>query len=667
MTIINFPSQDPGGASTNHELVPSPRAASSVGAARGWLERQSTLPSPARAKSSAGWWCTEGLARLGVLALKAPYLVLLELRPIFRGFGRIVASWARWCAAVEQKEMSREGDGNAKTKAGSEIEARKSGRRKLSFLTFLLLVGGGTWTYFNYPLYLVLAGIVLVIACDAVGRAGTEKTTSSPPPMRTVLKEGVPLSQVESSILNTLAMEGFIVGGPDSRVGTAQPLRYYPNQQEYRMQLSCLDEIEPKHLRAIERGTGAADYSVRCLATDIATVRELVIRDGDPLALDKIQPPGWIPTGSVSVEAGPLDLGVSMTEVPFALDFAGVHIRCVAGTGGGKTAWFLRNTIDRLSACRDVVLWGIDLTNGPELPLWRGVIQRRAFNPKDAESLLDAALAEIDRRAKILAGFAEDDDPANDDITEWCSQLGPWLVIAIDEFSTLAEYNGKPAGALDLLGKAKQIIRTGRKHGVSLTMFAQRTGVEDFGSSVMSTQAGTAIVGPCDMSDTLNVWDKERRDGGYAPHLLTPGTKDSPNDAGKCFIDSPRHRTPDIYRAYLPLSAGEVKRRARQRLADGLPRLDGAADDYEDVAEVPPILVAVEKAFADAGSPEWIATVDLLPAVQAQGFPGLTENALSSGIPVDKNEPGSRKRRPGEKNVRQGYLLTSIQKAMEQL
>lgn len=565
--------------------------------ARAFLERQA-LPSPSRIKQTARWYAFEGSKGALALAVQAPVLLLRELYPIAVGLGRIVSGWSRWMSATKLDAGLSAAE--SKTEKGPlSLESQKSNRRKLSLVMFLTLIGVGLWTWFHYPLALLLAGGLFVVACDAVGRASTEKVSVSlPSPMRTVLKEGVPLSQVTEAILNTLAAEGFTVDGPDRRVGVARPLRYDAARQEYRMQLSLLDELKPEHLRAIERGIGASDYSVRPLATGIATVRELVIRDGDPLALDRIGPPSWIPTGSVSVEEDALDLGESMTEVPFALDFAGVHMRVVAGTGGGKTAWFLRNTIDRLSACRDVVLWGVDLTAGPELPLWRGVIQKRAFTPEDADELLDAALVEIDRRAKILASFAEDDDPANDDITEWCSQLGPWLVIVIDEFSTLAEYDGK-GGRLDLLGKAKQVIRTGRKHGVSEVMFAQRTGNEDFGSSVMSTQAGTAIVGPCDMTDTINVFGKERRDAGYAPHLLTPGTKDSPNDAGKCFIDSARHRTADLYRAYLPLSAGEVKRRARQRIADDLPSLTVAAPRAdEDAAVVPEALLIMEELFA---------------------------------------------------------------------
>lgn len=666
MTILSFPSRDsePDDQPAGAELVTAPRTAPQSGAVRGWLERQPGLPDRQRLAASARWWTREGAKKLFTLALCAPWLALRELRPITRGLGRCFSIWAKWCAVADVRDLLSDGEGNPKLAAGLKREARRSGRRRMSLALAVLLAGVGVWAYCVFPAYLAAAGFVLVGVFDLVGRRGTEKVaTPLPAPARTVLREGVPLNQITATIVDTAAREGL-------EIGIASPMRYDSARREYRVQISCLDLIEPKHLRAFERGIGAEDHAVRSLATDMATTRELVIRDGDPLAEVPAAP--WIDTGSISLQDDLLDLGVSMTEVDFALSFAGQHVKVIMGTGGGKSTWFLRNCIDRLSACRDVVIWGIDLTNGPELPLWRGVIQKRAFTPDDAEVLLGAALAEIGRRAKILAGFAEDDDPSNDDIIEWCSKLGPWLDIVIDEFSTLAEYNGKPQGELDLLGQCKEIIRTGRKHGVSLVMLAQRTGNEDFGSTVMTSQAGVTIAGPCAPDDSVRAFGKDKRDDGWTPHILKPGTKDSPNDAGKCFVESPRHRTPDIYRCYAPMSAGEVKRRARQRIADGLPSLQqaGSHGDLLDEVEgaiVPPVLAAVEQAFAEAGNPEWMATADLLSLVQAAGFPELTETTLAAGIPVDKNEPGSRRRRTGEKNPTRGYLLSSIRSAMEQL
>jgi hypothetical protein len=652
MTVLAFPTpNDPDDELDDDrpELEPEPSAL------RVWLEERAVLPAPCRVAASARWWSTVGLARLGALALKAPYLLLRELRPIGRGLGRVAGGWANWCGVAESREAVAAAEGSDKAKADERYQTRKSARRRFTCAVVVVLGGGGTWAYLVYPAYLAVAGILLVGVLDAVGRHNAPDSPTAPAPHRLILRDGVPLTQITAALVETALREAL-------EFGVAAPMRYDAGRREYRIAVSCLDAITADHLRALERGIGAAPYSMRALVTDVATIRELVIRDGDPLAVLTDRP--FLPTGSVSL-SDPLKLGVSMTDIPFALSFT-QHIRVVAGTGGGKTKWFLRACIDAVSACRDAVVLGIDITCGPELPMWRKVIQRVAYTPEDAAALLAVILAEIARRASILTAIAEDDDPDND-ADEWHPGLGPFWVVFLDEYPQLAAYDGK-GGKVDLLGPCEQIIRTARKHGIFLVMFAQKTGNADFGSSVMSSQCGATILGPCDQPDTVRMVGPERRDGGYTPHLLNRGVTGDPRDAGKCFLDTPHHTTPDLYRAYAPGSNSEVKRRARQRLDDGLPRFDGGpVEEPQDVAEVPPILAAVEGVFADSGDPEWMATVDLLPLVRAAGFPELTENELAAGIPVDKNQPGSRKRRPGETRVSRGYLLASIREAMEQL
>jgi hypothetical protein len=616
--------------------------------ARAFLERQ-TLPSPTRAKQVARWYATEGSKGVWALLVQLPLTALKELVPISVGLGRIVAGWARWMSVTHYAATIAAAEGSDKAKHQKEVEARKSGRRKLSLGVFLLLVGGGVWTWFHYPLALVLVGGLFVIACDAVGRAGTEKSVDLPPPMRTVLKEGVPLSQVTATVVETLLREGL-------EVGIARPMRYDTDRREYSLELSCLDEIRAEHLRAIERGVGADDHTARNLATGVATNRLIVIRDGDPLA-DFVERP-WIDSGSRSI-AEPLDLGVSMTEVPFELTFAGVHIRVVGASGSGKTKWFLRSCIDRVSACRDVVIGGIDLTNGPELALWRGVIQKRAFTPEDADKLLDWALAQIEERGKILTAIAEDDDPTND-VDEWHSGLGPAIVIFADEFSQTAEFDGK-GGKLNLLGKCEQIVRTGRKHWVSLVMLTQKTGNSDFGSQTMTSQCATSVMLACDPRDTVTMVGVERRDMGYAPHLLSPGVEGDPRDAGKTYLDSPRHRTPDIYRAYAPGTTAEVKRRARQRLEDGLPSLRSVQVE-QDAAVVPEALLLMEEVFAKYDA-------DKLPTAMILEYAGASWTDMSLADALRPHAVTSHKSRndytPGKSVM--CYYRAEVQAALESL
>lgn len=592
MTLAQIPDKPPDGGEASPAVRVSPAPARpELGAVRKRLAQAAGvgLPSRGRAKSEVKWWCTTGLRGLLVMALHVPYRGICELRPIGVGVGRIVTGWAGWCGAADYARRMDQGE-HSKSDP-DKLENRREGRRRLSLAVLIMLAITGWVLAVTLPQVLIVVGIVLVGMCDAVGRRNGAKPETLPVARAPLLREGVPLSQLTAEIVKSFEREGL-------PVEIAHPMRYDPDRQEYELKISCADEIRNEHIRAIERAIGAKDYAIHNLATDIATVRKLAIRDGDPLVV--VPPPPWVESGTRTITQG-LDLGASVTEVPFLLPAAGVHIRVVGGTGAGKTKWFLRALINALSACRDAEIWGIDITRGPELPLWRGVIQRKAFTPEDAEVLLDAALAEIARRARILTDIAEDDDPTND-CDEWHSGLGPALVVVIDEFSQLAEFDGR-GDKLDLLGRTEQIVRTGRKHWVSLIMLTQKTGNNDFGSAVMSSQCGVSVMLACTPRDTVTMVGVERRDQGYAPHLLSPGVEGDPRDAGKCYLESPMHRTPDIYRCYSPMPNAEVKRRAMQRVADGLPHIhaDSTVNPGEQVAvEVPAALALLDTAFSES-------------------------------------------------------------------
>lgn len=615
------------------------------------------LPGPRR-MGRVAWWWTRTLA---MVLPWLPVIALRELRPIGRGLGKALAAWASWVQAANRHAYAKEAEGNTKTKYGTAAEKTAVARRWGSTVFGAIVVGGSVWLWNTYPYYLAAAVVVLLAALDWYGRA-VAPTPRSAPAMPRVLSENVPLRQIEASVLAALEREGF----PEGSVGVAEPMWWDETRRQYEISLSLADQLKPEHLRAVERAIGARDHAIRNLATDTATIRKLVIVVGDPLAT--LAPRPFIDTGTRSI-VQPVSIGESMTEVPFALPFAGVHMRVVMGTGGGKSAWFLRSAIDGVSACADVVIGGIDITNGPELALWRGVIQYRGFNIEDAEQVLDKALAEIDRRSKILTAIAEDDDPDND-ATEWHPGLGPYFVVFVDEFAQLAVYNGKGGTKDDpvpnLLGKCEQVVRTGRKHGVSLVMLTQRTGNEDFGSTTMSSQCGVSICGPCDPADTVRMFGVERRDAGYTPHLLSPGVEGDIRDAGKVFIDSPMHRTPDIYRAYAPGSTSEVKRRARQRMDDGLPTLAGGPvlDDVVEAVEVPPVLAALESVFGAADDPERLATAYILEALAEDGWE-LDAQQLAAGLEPAGVKP-TRWTRGAGKPVR-GYLLADVQEAIRGL
>jgi hypothetical protein len=596
------------------------------------------------------------------VTIRSPWLLLKETPYVLLGVWLVACAWARWVTAARFEGHLAQAEGNARGRLGDSAEKRRNAYKILSALLAAVAVWYGMWLWTEHRMVLYAVGVVLAGVFDAVGRYGTERPQVLPPPaLPAVLNASVPLRQIEEAILGTFEREGFEPGS----VGVAHPLTYSPTSLEYRIQLSLRDELKAEHLRAVERNIGAKDYSIRNLATDTSTIRELVIRVGDPLALPVDRP--FLPTGSKSITEG-IELGVSAGQVPFIVPAAGVHERAVMGTGGGKTTWYLRAEIDALSACRDCVLGGIDVTNGPEFPLWRGVIQYRGYDVDTAQQVLQTAIDEIDRRAKILTAIAEDDDPTND-TTEWHAGLGPAFVILIDEFAALAAYDGKGENKEEpnLLAMVLVIVRTGRKHWVTVRMKSQRAGKDDFGSTTISNQCGVSVAGPCSPDDSITMFGKERRDAGYTPHMLTPGNAVDILDAGKVMISSPRHRDPDLYRVWAPGSASEVKRRARQRLDDGLPSLNDVVTppgvgDIVDAVEVPDVLVAMEDAFEEAGNPDSMPTEELLGRLRYT----LTElqTALRTGDGTPMVRARWRSRATPDGRQRRGYYLADLRQAI---
>lgn len=616
------------------------------------------LPHPRRA-GRVTWYWTQAVA--GLLPWM-PVYAARELKPIFRGLGRVLSGWARWVTAANRKKAAREGEPSKKTALLATSAERAASARMWGSAVFGTIGAGGLiWVWNTHPGYLYAAAVLLVAVLDVVGRAATEPAAASPPAMPRILSEDVPLRQVEASVLAALEREGF----PPGSVGVAEPMWWDETRRQYEISLSLADQLRPEHLRAVERAIGARDHSIRNLATDTATLRKLIIRVGDPIG--GAQECAWIPTGTLSF-ADPLPLGRSSGETPMEVRFLGAHCAVVGRTRSGKTEGLLWTLIDRLAACRDVIIWGIDLQAGPAFPLWRGVIQRVAYTADDALALLEAAIDEMGRRKKILTALAESDDEEDEDAgTVWTAALGAFLEIIIDEFALTATFNGQ-GGRIDLLSPLEEIIRTGLKFGVHLILATQKTGNSDFGSSVMQTQIGIKILLSCRETDTVTMLDTAARDAGWSPHLLQPAQDTDPADAGKCYISGPAHTTPDIYRAdYWP--RGSVKPRARRRLADGLPTLSGARAELDtlDAVEVPPVLVAVEAAFRDAGDPEKLATAELLAMLADAGW-RLDEMSLADALrPAGVRRRDQRWRPSTGANPVRGYWLADVHDAIRRL
>lgn len=533
--------------------------------------------------------------------LKAPFT---ELIPISCGFGKLLDVLVSFTRADHWVEAAKVAAGTPHAyRAQEKRNNTKRNRGIIMAGALAALVGVCAWLYFVHPDWLAMAAIVFVGLLDAWGRRSTDKPAAPPHKPRPLI-EGMSTRQLVGELRIIFTEEGY-----EENV-TVHGASWDIERREYRAGVTTYAELKPELLRTIERRLSAPEGSIRVVGPpNDASNRTLVFRLGNPLA--KVPEAPWHKAGTLSAWH-PLDLGLSNGDQPFELVFAGRHIIVVAKTGGGKTEVHFNNSIDRLAATEDAVIWGISLVKAAAFVAWRSVIQEKAFTVEEADVLLDMALEEIARRDKVLQDIAEDDDPDND-TASWIPELGPALIIFIDEYPQLSKWNGTKLHTdgekYNLLAKTEQVYRTGRGLAVTLVIGIQKTGNDDTGSTVVSSQSGVFIVGPCDETDTVNIFGKEGRDAGIAPHLLHPAVTKAggliePNDAGMAVVKAPGFGS-DYVRGYKPFS---VKRRAMRReqewrIEGNQPFIDfeavpGAAPGMVRNAEVlPPALTAVDGAL----------------------------------------------------------------------
>jgi hypothetical protein len=144
----------------------------------------------------------------------------------------------------------------------------------------------------------------------------------------------------------------------------------------------------------IESGLGTFRGAVRVYPTpdDLAHRCEIRVLDVDPHA-------GAIPWPGPSATSitQPVDLGPFEDASPCRVLFARLHGIFGGTTGAGKSGG-LNVLMGNLVACRDVVIWAIDLKKGMELGPWRSCIDRLATSPEEAITLLRDAVAVLEAR-----------------------------------------------------------------------------------------------------------------------------------------------------------------------------------------------------------------------------------------------------------------------------
>ena len=198
-------------------------------------------------------------------------------------------------------------------------------------------------------------------------------------------------------------------------------------------------------------------------------------------------------------------------------------------TGSGKSGG-LNVVLGNLAACRDVVIWAIDLKRGMELQPWGPCIARLATTPAEARALLADAVAILEARAAYLAATGQRVWEPTEDM--------PALVIIVDEYAELAETS--PQATAD----ADSIARRGRAVAVTLIAATQRPTQKAMGQGALRSQMDVRISFRVrERKDTDLILGQGMLAAGWQAHTL--------NAPGKFLISAPEYDSPRRARAYL--------------------------------------------------------------------------------------------------------------------
>ncbi|MER6948843.1 hypothetical protein ABT294_32965 [Nonomuraea sp. NPDC000554] len=129
-----------------------------------------------------------------------------------------------------------------------------------------------------------------------------------------------------------------------------------------------------------------------------------------------------------------------------------------------------------LTACPDVLVWGVDLKRGMELQPWASCLDRLATSPREADALFADAVTLLDGRADHLARHGHRTwEPSPD---------APALIILVDEYAELVD-EAPDAEAPEAFVHADSIARRGRAFAVQLVAVTQRPSQKAMGKGAV--------------------------------------------------------------------------------------------------------------------------------------------------------------------------------------
>jgi DNA segregation ATPase FtsK/SpoIIIE, S-DNA-T family len=275
---------------------------------------------------------------------------------------------------------------------------------------------------------------------------------------------------------------------------------------------------------AVESALGVRPGAVR-VEPDPARADRAVVRvvELDPLAAPVKWPDPLNTEGKAPSIVDPIELGLFEDGSPVLVQLAYRNALLGGMIGSGKSG-VLNVLLAVLVACRDVVVWGVDLKGGMELRPWADCLGRLATTPAEAIELFHDAISVRDHRTATAPGRLW--QPSRQD---------PALLLVVDEFAELPD----EAKAL-----ADSVSRIGRAVMVNLIAATQRPTQDAMGGGATRPQMDVRIcLRVRERRDVDLILDRGSQAAGWRADLL-----DAP---GKLLLSDPEHRTPQPARAYL--------------------------------------------------------------------------------------------------------------------
>lgn len=508
------------------------------------------ITSPHLAWASIRWRCGRCLRFVAWAAVRSPVLPFRLVPRVGRGAWWAVERFAAWWTAEDVKEALK--DEPKANRRRIVIDDAKQTRHMWAGVSALFLAAGTGvlwWQAGDHGLEAL--GAVILLGLAAAGRREDDKPLLGSPLPPSPLAEGVPLSQLSAAI------EDGLPRNLDARVWRIEPRRW-----GWTVLVQSPKEVTDKHVDDLERTLQTRPGAITAaVELDNASITALSIVHRDPLA-KTLPAPTYTPLSNTITRPKPF--GVRLDGAPLIIPMIRTHTVLVGGTGSGKSS-ALTVILDYLTSCIDVIVWGIDLSDGPCLNAWGDCIQRYASDKDEAQAILDDLVDLAIGRTKLLGKRFRPTlagGPAGSE--NWQSEDGPTVVLVMDEYP-LAVAAGLTG--VDTLG------RIGRKAGAEFLLAGQGATKENLGTTVIPKMAENKILLPCSAPDIHQLLGPGALKAGWRPDRLKGSANGKPFDAGKTFVQSAVQPDPLISRFYRrePDAARPL---AIERMRAGLPQLD---------------------------------------------------------------------------------------------